>query len=232
MLAKYDVITPHALVDAVAGDGSKFRLGRQRDACEFAAFVAEATGLDQELLRVSVAGAVNDELPKRHAEILLPNEIERGSEPRLAAQEGPVSMQRLIGGLLDADALRLRAAPPVLAVRVPQYLDAADNEEEALQWIDGEAAWGDGSLDLSARCAFHCHGAAQAQYRLKAFARYCGRPAVASRAISSGHFAARFREGEQWYEADDLAQEEKVRALEEPPKHFPYLCFFEHVHGP
>ena len=135
------MLAPHALVDAVAGDEPKFRFGRQHDACEFAAFVAEATGLDQELLRVSTAGSDVDIAPTRHAEILLPAELERGSEAHSAAQEHPLSMQRFITGLVSADAVRLRVAPPVLALCVPQYPDAAAaQEQERLQWIGGLCA--------------------------------------------------------------------------------------------
>ena len=135
----------------------------------------------------------------------------------------------LATALSDEDALT--AAPPLLAVRIPQSWDKGVSDDRTRFWLttnargdDGfVATWGDDvnlTLDVNGTSVIYC---------LRAYVQYTGmneldEPTEVLR-HPAGHFIAHFYdEASGWYRANDSV----VTHREDAGSHaFPYICFFE-----
>ena len=149
-----------------------------------------------------------------------------------------LDLKGLLAICFSEDDMRLRAVPPALAVRLPQYyVLEEDDGVETRSWIQQEetanyrkATWGDEVLDLRECCADGCLNYEEAVYRVRGVVQYVNKGNVLSAAVASdGHFVAYFREGSMWYFVDDLDPAARVRELGGPPSAYPYLCFLERV---
>ena len=75
-MLKFDVLAPHALIDAVIERRPAFVLGAQHDASELLPILMEATDMEESCCRV--CAHAEDALPRRCEGMLLLNNIEEG----------------------------------------------------------------------------------------------------------------------------------------------------------
>ena len=90
-------------------------------------------------------------MPRRDEDVLLlVDEVDSRTDLGRIAEADVIDMKAFLTAAFDADDVRLRAAPPVVAARLPQYTSAvaeAGDEESATSraWIQhddrGHAAW-------------------------------------------------------------------------------------------
>ena len=250
----WDVLVPHKLLEVVEEYARslsavrRFDFGPQHDAAELLSLLLEATGMGSSCFSACSPSATHPELPRRDEDVLLlVDEVDSRTDLGRITEADVVDMKAFLTAAFDADDVRLRAAPPVLAARLPQYTtavaDAGDEDSAPSRtWIQhddrGHAAWrparwGDGVIDLREVAAADCADRSQAVYRVRAFVCYCSKSRVPSRVVgSSGHFTAYFRESDVWYFADDLDPGARVRPMASPPDVYPYVCFLERIGDP
>ena len=135
-------------------------------------------------------------------------------------------MQSLLATGLAHEACAPNAAPPYLAVRVPQYWDRGVSDDRTRYWLadDFRDDWGSGCTDVSIN-------GSTVTYRLRAYVQFTGTveisdPTDALAGLEAGHFVAHFCDHGCWYTADDSRV---TRVLPEGAMAtaFPYICFFE-----
>jgi hypothetical protein len=238
----FDVIAPHTLVDALEESARQFCLGWQHDAAELFSHLSRVTGLGAACFRASDPNNPVAAFPRRHEDLLLVDEIEAGSDLGTLVQQDVIDMVSFLQKAMGGAELLLRAVPPALAVRLPQFIEQGGDDVEPdaeRTWIQEdfvddrrEVIWGDERVDLTACCSEGCKDRDQAVYRLKAFVSYCNKPEWPALAMSQGHFVAYFREADTWYAFDDLDQDARMRVIAKPPNDYPYLCFLERVGDP
>ena len=244
----WDVLAPCRLIDAVEEVSRQtpgqdvFDFGPQHDAAAVLGFLLHHAGMGAACFAAHAPGVPGAQFPVRRDDVLMPPGAVDPATPLGALLThdciiGPALVQEL----LSTEEGRLRAAPPFLAIRFPQFLFAGDfTFGEERQWIQPEDAdsyrpvvWQGGCVDLRACCAAGCAGAENAVYRLRACVHYCNRGHVPGPGVSDeGHFTAFFRSAETWYSMDDLDPEAVVRALSACPTEYPYICFLERVGDP
>jgi len=172
-------------------------------------------------------------VPRSDYEVIILNEFQPGAPEAALVQGENINMQSLLSSCLQHEDTKLHMLPPVLLVRMPQFVHGGEDTEN--QWVQEEtegapqASWGDGFFNFAACCDDGCPNASDAVYRIKGFVQYCRKPPVPSQAVSSGHYAAFFQEGGVWYRCDDLRDGGRPCALQGAPGEFPYICFFERV---
>ena len=224
--AMVDIFAPHEFADFLRASRPAFVLGAQHDAADFLSWLLQHTSISHHCCGV---GAV----PRSDYGLVLAAEILAGSSVSALLEQEVTPMEPLVLATLGHDETMLREVPPLLLLRLPQCIHGGEDEEH--RWIQAEspcqpkASWGTGVVDLRTCCSPQCANRAEAVYRIKGFVQYCRKPAVPSLAISSGHYAAFFREEEVWYHCDDLRNGALPVAMKEAPVEYPYICFFEQV---
>jgi len=227
--AKVDVFAPHEFADFLLASRPRFALGSQHDAADFLSWALESSNIAHDCCRVGP-------VPRSEYEVVILNEFQPGAPEAALVQGEHINMQTLVPSCLQHEDTKLHLLPPVLLVRMPQFVHGGEDTEN--QWVQEEmegappASWGDGFFDFAACCDDGCSNASDAVYRIKGFVQYCRKPPVPSQAVSSGHYAAFFQEGGVWYRCDDLRDGGRPSALQGAPVEFPYICFFEQVGQP
>ena len=123
---------------------------------------------------------------------------------------------------------KLPLVPALLAITVPPYAHA---ESDTSLWLDKHllSDWGNCVIDLVEHFSEHCIGRETAVYKLAGYIAYEGDEDVTPTwTFISGHFVSYFREGDDWYKADDSTVTPTGMGGA-PPTAFPYICLFERV---
>ena len=115
--AKYDVLVPHDVLDALRRCRPSFAPGHQHDAHEALSLILDRTGLDEACFR---CGAVGELHPVRDSDVVILQEYERvGSTARLLSA-GTLDVRALLTASLGRAETKLRVVPEILCVRFPR----------------------------------------------------------------------------------------------------------------
>jgi hypothetical protein len=208
-LAKFDVLSPHAFVDAFLHvrvlSSQALPLGDIHDAC---------SAMEEIIAQIELGQALF---------VYIPEFDEKNPVRTFIDDESClIDMNDLVRVALSKQAYVFSAAADFLAVRVPQFALSGDGSRFWLATVY-KAKWSDEDLVHSG----HFLQRNGARYRLVSYVEYVGATQVDPTPIfDSGHFVAYFREKDIWYKADD-----SVVTVVKPSyaKAFPYLCIFERV---
>lgn len=232
---RWDIIVPHQLVDAaeniVRGSPgvSRFPFGQQHDACEFLVELLLQTGIGLQVCWP--AESLMAELPVRQHAVITP-EYEPGSSLYHRVEESIIEIVPLLQDIFEQHDSQLRSFPEVVCVYLPAVL-AGQDEESSSTWIDNEqedrrrVVWSQPDIVCMPQNTENGKRCKVWKYKVKSLICYVQKGPVPTSTIdSNGHFIAYFKEGRNWYEADDL---HRVRTLKDPPDLYPYLCFLERL---
>ena len=233
---------PHALPDSLERHPqSTFQFGVLKDPFDLLHLLCRATGLGAACFRaVPSSGGV----------------LSRGADDVVEPYDDDIDADGELGRLLSADVIDvmdvlkngfqhmapgLRASPSLLAVMLPQYIITKTNpvdddlEYQKRRWVEGgnspvrSFVIQNDLLDLRGYLSTGsvCHDAV---YRIRAFVHYPKKGKMPCSVVSQkAHFTAYFREGAEWYLADDYNPAARVTAMTTPPSSWPYICYLERV---
>jgi len=221
---RVDCWSPHALIDAFLRC-RPLQLGEQHDAREALEEILTRTRLGADLLDTGAQGFQRSDI------VSLPAFTEDGwwYQKFTSAQQVVRMRELLADGFRHLDE-KLPVAPPLLVMIIPPF---AFDESDTSFWLNGSkreallrSDWGNYTVDLAEHFAAHCAGRQQAVYKLAGYVAYEGdKDVTPCWTFITGHFIAYFREGDDWYKADDST----VTPTGTPPTAFPYICIFERV---